>query len=125
MPTRNVAVNKTALAKARERRQKLDRDRDAKDQRIEEAAAEAMVALDARAEAQRALTAATADVGAALRNVLAEGVTLERAAALLEIDAGEVRRLSGKGQGGGARASVAPQGGEPAQDGKASARPAG
>jgi hypothetical protein len=44
MSTRNVAVTKTALATARVRRQELDRARDVQDQRIEHAAAAALVA---------------------------------------------------------------------------------
>jgi NCAIR mutase (PurE)-related protein len=78
----------------RERRRALDRDRDARDQRIEEATAATLVALEHLTEAEDARTAATVMVGEALRELLAEDVTPERAAALLELDAAEVRRLS-------------------------------
>ena len=94
MSTRNVAVTKTALARARERRQQLDRERDARDQRIEEATAAAFVALDARADAERALAAAAAEVAEALRTLLTEGVSAQRAGALLDIETSDVRRLS-------------------------------
>jgi hypothetical protein len=94
MSTRNVAVTKTALAKARVRRQELDRARDVQDQRIEQAAAAALVALDARADAERALAVASADVAEALRTLLTEGVSAQRAGALLDMETSDVRRLS-------------------------------
>jgi hypothetical protein len=80
--------------RARERRRELDRERDAQDERIEEATAEAFGALDARGQAQDAVAAATAQLGIAVRKLLAEDVTAEKAAALLELDMAEVRRLS-------------------------------
>ena len=93
MASRNGS-RQAALVRARERRRELDRDRDAQDERIEEATAEAFVALDTRAEAQEAVAAATAQVGIAVRKLLTEDVTAEKAAALLELDMAEVRRLS-------------------------------
>ncbi|PZS22895.1 MAG: hypothetical protein DLM61_24955 [Pseudonocardiales bacterium] len=83
----------SALAKARERRRTLDKTRDEQDQRIEEATAGALVALEARADAERALEAATGLVGEALKVLLAVDVPAEKAAALLELDVAEVRRL--------------------------------
>jgi hypothetical protein len=94
MATRGVAVNKTALAKARERRRELDRERDAQDERIEEATAKTLVTLEGLAEAEAARDTAAAVVGEAVRALLAEDVTPERAAALLDVDVTEVRRLS-------------------------------
>jgi hypothetical protein len=94
MATRGAAVNKTALAKARERRRELDRERDAQDERIEEATAKTLVTLEGLAEAEAARDAAAAVVGEAVRALLAEDVTPERAAALLDVDVTEVRRLS-------------------------------
>jgi hypothetical protein len=94
MSTRSGVANKTALARARERRRVLDRDRDAQDQRIEEATAKTLMALEGLAEADDARTAASVIVGAALRELLAADVSPERAAALLEVDVVEVRRLS-------------------------------
>jgi hypothetical protein len=93
MASRNGS-RQAALVRARERRRELDRDRDAQDERIEEATAEAFVALDTRAEAQEAVAAATAQLGTAVRKLLTEDVTAEKAAALLELDMAEVRRLS-------------------------------
>jgi hypothetical protein len=93
MATRNVSKQASALAKARERRRALDKARDDQDQRIEEATAAALVALEIRGEAERALEAATGHVGEALKVLLAEDVSAEKAAALLELDVTEVRRL--------------------------------
>jgi hypothetical protein len=52
------------------------------------------LALEARQEAEQALVAATAALGETLQKLLAEGVPAERAAALLELDIAEVRRLT-------------------------------
>ena len=83
-----------ALTKARERRRALDAARDEHDRRIEEATAEALVALEVRREAEQALQSATAALSETLRTLLAEEVSAERAAALLELDSAEVRRLA-------------------------------
>ena len=91
---RTVSRQAAALAKARERRRSLDAARDEHDRRVEEATAAALVALEARSEAEQALTAATAALGETLCNLLAEDVPAERVAALLELDSAEVRRLT-------------------------------
>ena len=93
MATRNVSKQASALARARERRRALDRARDEQDRRIEEATAGALVALEVRADAERALESATRQLGEALKLLLAEDVSTDKAAALLELDATEVRRL--------------------------------
>ena len=93
MGTRNVSKQADALARARDRRRELDRARDEQDARIEEATASVLVALEARAEAEGAVREATTRVGAALRLVLAEEVSVERAAALVDIDVSDVRRF--------------------------------
>lgn len=90
---RTVSRQAAALTKARERRRALDAARDEHDRRVEEATAEAFVALEARNEAERALATATAALGETLSSLLAEDVPAERAAALLELDTAEVRRL--------------------------------
>ena len=91
---RTVSRQAAALTKARERRRALDAARDEQDRRVEEATAAALVALEARREAEQALQAATAALGETLRTLLAEDVSTERAAALLELDTAEVRRLT-------------------------------
>jgi DNA-directed RNA polymerase specialized sigma24 family protein len=93
MATRNVSKQASALAKARERRRALDKARDEQDQRIEEATAGAFIALEVRADAERALESATKKLGEALKLLLAEDLSTDKAAALLELEATEVRRL--------------------------------
>lgn len=82
-----------ALKVAGDRRRQLDRQRGEQDERIEVATAETLVALQVRDDAERALDAAQAKVGDSLRRILAEDVTVNRAAALLDLDVTEVRRL--------------------------------
>ncbi len=103
---RCVDVNKATLAKARERRRALDRERDDQDLRIEEAAAVALVAVDRLAAARRAVEGAEGEVGDAIRALLGVGIAAGRAAALLEMDAAEVRRYA-------KRANAAPVSGTP------------
>jgi uncharacterized membrane protein YccC len=91
---RTVSRQAAALTKARERRRALDAARDEHDRRVEQATAEALVALEARSEAEQALAAATAALGETLRRLLAEDIPAERAAALLELATAEVRRLT-------------------------------
>jgi hypothetical protein len=92
--TRNVNKRATALAKARERRRELDKARDEQDRRVEHATATALVALDARKAAELSLREATEGLADALRRLVSQDVSIERAAALLELDATEVRRLT-------------------------------
>ena len=91
---RTVSRQAAALTKARERRRALDAGRDEHDRRVEEATAEAPVALEARREAEQGLQAATATLAETLRALLGEDVSVERAAVLLELDTAEVRRLA-------------------------------
>ena len=87
-----------ALKKMRERQRELDREdderREARRERIAGASASAMVALGRYDKALAAVEDATAEVGTAVRTLLAEDVDVDRAAALLELDAAEVRRFS-------------------------------
>lgn len=93
MAGRNVLTKQSALKLASDRRRELDRARGEQDKRIEEATAATLVALQGRDAAERTLEAAQAEVGESLRKVLAEDVSVERAAALLDVDVAEVRRL--------------------------------
>ena len=94
MTTRNVNRQASALAKAREGRRELDKTRDEQDRRVEQATAMALVALDTRKDAERSLREATEGLADALRRLVGQEVSIERAAALLELDATEVRRLT-------------------------------
>jgi hypothetical protein len=109
-----------ALKKVRERQRELDREdderREARRKRIAEASATVMVALGRYEDAASALEEATAEVGVAMRTLMGEDVDVDRAAALLELDASEVKRFAkadkpktGKGDvGGTAEATVTP-----------------
>ena len=94
MMARNVSRQSAALATARARRRELDRERDSQDLRVEQATAHALVMLQRRGEAQTALEVALVALGSALRRLIAQDVSAERAAALLELDVTEVRRLT-------------------------------
>ena len=91
---RTVSRQAAALTKARERRRALDAARDEHDRRVEQPTVDALVALRARSEAEQALKAATAALGETLSTSLAKNVPAERAAALLDPHAAEVRRLT-------------------------------
>jgi peptidoglycan hydrolase CwlO-like protein len=118
-----------ALKKVRERQRELDREdderREARRKRIAEASATALVALGRYEDAVAALDEATAEVGDAVRTLMAEDVDADRAAALLELDAAEVRRFakaaaekpaasSKTGSGATAEATVTPMAGRAA-----------
>jgi hypothetical protein len=92
--TRNVNKQANALTKARERRRELDKARDEQDRRVEHATATALLALDARKATELSLREATKGLAEALHRLVSHGVSIERAAALLELDATEVRRLT-------------------------------
>lgn len=88
----NSAVAARKLA--RERRLKLDVDRAARDQRIEDAAAVVFVAQVERGEALAAVAAAETLMAVSVRTLLeAEGLTQAQTAELLDLDTAEVRRL--------------------------------
>ena len=91
---RNVNKQASALARARERRRELDKARDEQDRRVEHAAATALVALEARKAAELSVREATEGLADALRRLVSQNVSIESAAALLELDATEVRRLT-------------------------------
>jgi len=94
MAVRTVSVNRSALARARQRRRELDRARDEQDQRLEEATAAVLLALAGRDQAACVLQTATGRAGEAVRLLLALQVSAERAAALLDLTVIEVRRLA-------------------------------
>ena len=86
-------VKRAALAKARERRLALDRDRQARDSRVEQAAARVFLAVEQRDTAERAVHDANLGIGKALLELLAERIAMEDIAELCDLDASEVRRL--------------------------------
>lgn len=91
---KTAAANKAALVRAREAREKLDADRRALELRQDEATATALVGLGELAEIDAVREGKVAEVGQALRALMEQDVSAERAAGLLGLDAGEVRRLA-------------------------------
>ena len=82
-----------ARAKARQRRIALDHDRAMRDERVEAAAGEAILALAERADASAQVQAAEIRAGAALQRILAEGIKADGVAQLCDLPVGEVHRL--------------------------------
>jgi hypothetical protein len=106
---RTASRQAAALARARQRRIDLDRERDEQDKRVEVAAADVLMLIEARREAEQAIEATNLEIGEALQQLLAENVGVDRAAQLVELDAAEVRRLT-RSQGAGSVPKVGPTG---------------
>ena len=82
-----------ARNRARERRLGLDVERRRSEERVDEGVTDYELALAARRTALDAVAVAEASMGSAITRVLAEGQSAERAAALCDTTATEVRRL--------------------------------
>ena len=82
-----------ARAKARQRRIALDHDRAARDERVEAAATEAILALGDRDDAVRQVEATEVRVGNALQRAIAEGIKVDGVAQLCDLSAGDVQRF--------------------------------
>lgn len=87
-------VDQLARAKARERRIALDRDRKARDERIEDGAARVFAGVTARQAAQEQVSVAEATMAAGLNVLAREGLTTSQLAELCELTVGEVQRLT-------------------------------
>ena len=81
------------LARARERRLALDKDREARDARIDQAMADVYLAHDERAAATAAIAAAELKAAEAIRRLMAEGLALAQVAELTELSSNQVQRL--------------------------------
>jgi hypothetical protein len=81
------------LARARQRRLELDKDREAREARIDAAVADAYQAQDDRHDAVRAIEVAEQRIGEAINRILGEGVALAQAAELTELSVTQVQRL--------------------------------
>ena len=91
--TSTAKVDQAARVKARERRLAMERDRAARDSRIEDAAAAVFAALASRMDAERASTAADEHVADGLRRLLDEGLTTHQAAQLCDLTPGAAQKL--------------------------------
>lgn len=91
---RMARVEQDARARARERRIALDRDRAARDRRVEDATTDVFLAFEARAKALRAAKEAEDTIAAAMKRLRAGDVRPEQIAELCEVSLGDVRRYS-------------------------------
>lgn len=89
-----AGTKQAALAKARQRRAEMDRDRAARDARVEVAAAEVFVQQQVRVDAEQAVAQADLAIGAALRLLLEDNVSVDDVAQLCDVSVSEVRRLT-------------------------------
>lgn len=99
--SRKAQTQSSALAAARVRRQRLDVERDEEDRRIEAATAVSIVALADVGTRRQELQRAESDLATAIEGMLALGITVERAADLLEMSEVELKRAArpiGKGR---------------------------
>ncbi len=78
-----------ALSRARQRRVTLDRDRAARDNRVEQAAARVFLLLEQQDAAEQAMQTANTEIAAALRELLEEGIALDGVAQLCELEVAE------------------------------------
>ena len=124
-------VKRAALVKARERRVALDRDRQARDSRVEQAAARVFLGVEQRHVAERAVHDANVGIGKALLELLAERIALEDIAQLCDLDNAEVRRLvrlpalaDRDGSKAAQAGAAAPAGAVPGAAGRGAAGPA-
>jgi hypothetical protein len=81
------------IAKAKQRRLELDKDKEARDARIDQAVADVYLAQDERDEAAKVIEAADAKMGAAIVRILAEGVPMAQVAELTELSVNQVQKL--------------------------------
>lgn len=104
---RIAKAEQAARVKARQRRVRaLEQDRRARDRRIEDAAAEVFLALQARIRAAQLTCDAEAQAAAGLRRLFAEHLDVAQAAELCELTPEEVRTLTRNRR---KRRSAAPQ----------------
>jgi hypothetical protein len=91
---RGRAAERTArLERARQRRLELDKDREAREARVDAAVADLYQAQDDRQDAVQAIELAEQRIGEAINRVLGEGVPLAQAAELTELSVTQVQRL--------------------------------
>jgi hypothetical protein len=88
-----AAERAAQLARARQRRLELDKDREAREARIDAAVADVYQAQDDRRQAIESIELAEQRIGEALNQILGEGVALAQAAELTELSVTQLQRL--------------------------------
>jgi hypothetical protein len=81
------------LERARQRRLELDKDREAREARVDDAVADVYQAQGDKRDAAQAIELADQRIGEALNRILGEGVPLAQAAELTELSVTQVQRL--------------------------------
>jgi hypothetical protein len=81
------------LQRARQRRLELDKDREAREARIDAAVADVYQAQEDRQDAVQAIELAEQRIGEALNQILGEGVAVAQAAELTELSVTQVQRM--------------------------------
>jgi hypothetical protein len=88
-----AAERDARVARARQRRLELDKDRGAREARIDAAVADVYQAQEDRHDAAQAIELAEQRIGEALHRILGEGVALAQAAELTELSVTQLQRL--------------------------------
>ena len=86
-------ARESRLKSARERRLRLDPDRVARDQRIDDAVVDVALAWEARAEAEQAIADADSAAATAVERLVAERLSVKDVVTLTGLDQPTVRRL--------------------------------
>jgi len=81
------------IAKARRRRLELDKGKEARDARIDQAVADVYLAQDERDGLVKVIEAAEAKMGKAIMRILTEGVSIAQVAELTELSVNQVQKL--------------------------------
>jgi hypothetical protein len=81
------------IARARQRRLELDKDKGARDARIDQAVADVYLAQDERDGAVKVIEVAEAKMGEAIVRILTEGVPIAQVAELTELSVNQVQKL--------------------------------
>jgi hypothetical protein len=88
-----AAERAARLERARQRRLELDKDREAREARVDAAVADVYQAQDDRQDAVQAIELAEQRIGEAINQILSDGVALAQAAELTELSVTQVQRL--------------------------------
>jgi hypothetical protein len=81
------------IARARQRRLELDKDKEARDARIDHAVADVYLAQDERDDAVKVIEGAEVKMGEAIVRILTEGVPMAQVAELTELSVNQVQKL--------------------------------
>lgn len=80
------------IARARQRRLELDKDKEARDTRIDQAVADVYLAQDERDDAVKVIEGAEVKMGEAIVRILTEGVPIAQVAELIELSVNQVQK---------------------------------